>query len=244
MKIYNRLSLIIFAIVSLFSCAPTKYVQTLAKGESAIHGSYGGPLANVPGVGPIPIPFTSIGYGYGLRERTTVFGTLYPTAALFGNFQMDLGASFKLKKNDSIYGFSVIPQLNIMNHLGKDWRVFPEVNANFYHNYHRKTTLRKVKENYYYAGINTIFDLTRVKANNVTQTNHLLLSPQIGHCFERSRVSNRKEHVFSQPRVWVYSIEAKLLVPYMSNENIIVDYASLLGNHGGLGIYFGIIRKF
>jgi hypothetical protein len=244
MRFYNCALLIVFSFVFLFSCAPTKYVQTLAKGESAIHGSYGGPVLTVPGVASIPLPFTTVGYGYGLTNTTTVYGSLYPTAALFGNFQMDLGASFKLKKNDSVYGFTATPQLNILSHLGKDWRVFPEVNANFYHNYHRKTTLRKVKENYYYAGINTIFDLTQVKANNVTQTNHLLLSPQIGHCFERSRVSNRKEHVFSKPRVWVYSIEAKLLVPYKSNENIVVDYASLLGKHGGLGIYFGIIRKF
>jgi hypothetical protein len=241
---YIYYSFIITVLITAAACTNTKYIKNLNKGQSAVHGSFGGPVVSVPGAGSIPLPLTSIGYGYGASTNATVFGTWYPTAALFGNAQLDLGASFKLKKNDSIYGFTIAPQLNVFTHKGKNWRMFPEINTNFYHTYKLKNTARKLKSNYYYLGINTYFDLSLTKANGVKQSNNVIVSPQVGHCFERSVTHNHKNELYARPKTWVYTVEAKFIAPYLSNQNIVLDYASPLGKRGALGVYFGIVRKF
>lgn len=66
------------------ACAPSRYVKPLEHKQHAVSGSFGGPMATIPGVATIPIPFTSLGYGYGLKPKTTVYANWYTTAAVFG----------------------------------------------------------------------------------------------------------------------------------------------------------------
>ncbi|TAF87092.1 MAG: hypothetical protein EAZ48_04160, partial [Flavobacteriia bacterium] len=47
----------------LWSCAPARFVEPLKKGEEVMTGHFGGPLAKIPGIGVIPIPFSAVGYG-------------------------------------------------------------------------------------------------------------------------------------------------------------------------------------
>jgi len=41
----------------------------------------------------------------------------------------------------------------------------------------------------------------------------------------------------------VYQLEAKILSPIYSNEDIVVDYPSAFGNQGALGAYLSIYYK-
>ena len=87
------------AIALTYSCAPSRFVKPLAHKEHAVSASFGGALTNIPGVAIIPIPNTSIGYGYGLKPKTTVYGSWYSTAALFGVFQIDAGFTQSINRN-------------------------------------------------------------------------------------------------------------------------------------------------
>lgn len=53
----------------IVSCSSTKFYEPLQKGEQVLTGHFGGPIANVPGIGSIPLPFTSIGYANGISEK-------------------------------------------------------------------------------------------------------------------------------------------------------------------------------
>jgi hypothetical protein len=46
----------------------------------------------------------------------------------------------------------------------------------------------------------------------------------VGHLWERNR--------------WVFQGELKILAPIYSNQDIVVNYPSLLGNRGAMGLYF------
>ena len=91
-------SYLIYAGFFLTSCAPSNFVVPLEKGEHVITASLGGPLVNVPGIATIPLPFTTLGYGYGLSEKSTISGALYPTAAIYGDFQINAGFSHQFWK--------------------------------------------------------------------------------------------------------------------------------------------------
>ena len=109
-----RLFAIVFFIVIAFqNCAPTRFVKPLAKKENAIAANLGGPLIHF-GKAVTPIPFTSIMYGRGITNSTTVFGSVHTTALLFGNFQTDFGICQRLYKNDSLkFGITINPAINI-----------------------------------------------------------------------------------------------------------------------------------
>ena len=72
----------------------------MEKGEHAINTSLGGPIVNIPGIASIPIPFTSIGYGYVLTNKSVVSGAFCPTAGIYGNFQLSAGYTHELWKKE------------------------------------------------------------------------------------------------------------------------------------------------
>jgi hypothetical protein len=55
------------------NCAPSRFVKPLAKKQQAASFSFGGPIIKFAGA-PIPIPFTTLAYGYGLTNKITGFG--------------------------------------------------------------------------------------------------------------------------------------------------------------------------
>ena len=66
------------------ACAPSRYIKPLEVGQHAVQVNFGGPVAKIPGIGAIPMPLTSVGYGYGLKNNLTLFGNLHTTSFLFG----------------------------------------------------------------------------------------------------------------------------------------------------------------
>lgn len=226
----------ILALLALsIGCAPTRYVKPLEKGEHAINSHFGGPVSKVPGIGAIPLPFTSVGYGYGLREDLTITGNLYTTSLLFGVGQMDFGACYQPWKKDRM-GVTVSPAVNFLVdfYTGSN-RIWPQVDANYYFDYSvyrsRAVEGKNPKRiNTLYAGVSNWFDPYLTESQGRKNEQFWIPSLQFGHQWER--------------RHWDYQLEMKILAPIYSNENIVVDYPSLLSNYGALGAYFGVHYKF
>ena len=94
------ITFIFFGII-LVSCSPSRHVVPLKKREQAIAISVGGPIVNIPGIATMPVPLSSITYGRGLTNNTTVFGTWHTTAAVYGVAQFDIGATHSLWRKDN-----------------------------------------------------------------------------------------------------------------------------------------------
>ena len=212
----------------LWSCAPARFVEPLQKGQQVITGHFGGPVAKIPGIGAIPIPFTSIGYGRGITNQTTLMGSLQTTSLAFGVGQFELGASQKLWSTDRM-GVSGLLNTNILIdfYTGAN-RIWPQLDANYYFKYGLKSYRIGEQRNYnfMYAGISNWFDFYRVESQERPNEQLWIPSLQFGHQWIRPRIS--------------YQAELKILAPLESNKNIVVTYPSLLQNKGALGLYFGI----
>lgn len=224
---------------ALFSCSSSRFVEPLAPRQNAVSVDLGGPLVNVPGVATIPLPFTSLTYGRGLNQTTTVYGSWHTTAAVFGVAQFDLGVLKEVwYDRDRHMGITITPSVNfatdVFEHNTKFW---PILEANYYWQYNKQGVVqadllsnRKVKYNFMYAGISSWFELDGTKAHNEAQNNFAFPMVQVGHTFRRNK--------------WSFSTEFKLMVPYMSNQDIVLDYKSITGERGATGIYLGVIKRF
>lgn len=218
------------SLLVLAACAPTQFVVPLEKGEQAVNASFGGPVLNVPGIATIPIPFTSIGYGYGLNTKNTISGTLYPTASLFGVFQMS---------GQIMHEFWSKGPMNITGKAGFDYyvdvfeknqRFYPQLDGNFSYTYQKKSTDVYEKRKLVYFGVSNWMILSNTKANNEKQTDHFIFNPHIGHQMKKNR--------------WAFHFELAFLAPNVSNQKIITDYFSLFGKRGATGIYLGLQYHF
>jgi hypothetical protein len=156
---------LILSLAILWSCAPARFVEPLKKGEQVLSGHFGGPVAKIPGIGAIPIPFSSIGYGRGLSDQTTVYGNLHLTSLAFGVGQFELGASQKLWHTDRM-GLSSQLNTNILIdfYTGAN-RVWPQLDANYYYKYGRQWQPEKLDKmcavyhrnyNFFYAGFQLV----------------------------------------------------------------------------------------
>jgi hypothetical protein len=236
---YRIKPIFLLILIGLASCAPARFVEPLKKGQQVITGNFGGPVAKIPGIGNIPIPYTAIGYGRGLTNKTTVFGNLHTTSLLFGIGQTDLGVSQSIWKNDKM-GVSAQGSMNILVdfYTGAN-RFWPQVDANYYFKYgkHSKpvyldaTRFGDVKiesnnYNFFYIGVSNWIDPYKTESQGRPNAQFWIPSVQLGHQWIRTK--------------WSYHAELKMLAPNQSNQNIVVNYPSLLNNRGALGLYFGI----
>jgi hypothetical protein len=231
-----RINLIFIGVLlALASCAPARFVEPLKRGQQVITGNFGGPVAKIPGIGAIPIPFTAIGYGRGLTDKTTVFGNLHTTSLAFGVGQTDIGVSQSIWKNDKM-GISAQGSMNILVdfYTGAN-RFWPQLDANYYLKYGENSkpvqldALCKVDSkhyNFFYAGISNWFDPYKTESQGRPNAQFWIPSVQLGHQWIRPK--------------WSYQAELKMLAPNQSNQNIVVNYPSLLNNRGAIGLYFGI----
>jgi hypothetical protein len=231
-----RINLIFIGVLlALASCAPTRFVEPLKRGQQVITGNFGGPVAKIPGIGAVPIPFTAIGYGRGLTDKTTIFGNLHTTSLAFGVGQTDIGVSQSIWKNDKM-GISAQGSVNILVdfYTGAN-RFWPQLDANYYFKYGKNSkpvqldALCKVDSkhyNFFYAGISNWFDPYKTESQGRPNAQFWIPSVQLGHQWIRPK--------------WSYQAELKMLAPNQSNQNIVVNYPSMLNNRGAIGLYFGI----
>lgn len=219
-----------FYLIASTACSPIRYAKNLDHKEHAIQASLGGPLIGVPGIGTMPMPLTSVGYGYGLKEKTTVFGNWHTTAAIFGVAQADFGVTQGIWKKENM-GITISPSVNVaMDVFEKNTRFWPILEANYYWDYRIKEKNDQKRIFYLYTGFSNWFELQGMRAHGQKQTDRIMFNPHLGTVYQRGK--------------WNFSLEAKFLAPYKSNENIVMDYKSPFGNYGALGTYFSVTYRF
>ena len=234
-----KLFALLFGALILFSCGPTRFVEPLNPGKKAITASLGGPLINVPGIGTIPIPFTSIGFGYGVNANTTVHGAIFPTAAIFGTYQFEMGLTRSLWQSNSKHmGVTIIPGFNFATDRF-EWnsKLWPQLDVNYYwkYKYNRQiqddllTNSNKIGA-MMYCGMGSWYELASRKVHNVVQSPRVVPIIQIGNDLNW--------------RKWILRTEFKIMAPFSSNKDIVVDYKSLTGDNGAVGLYLGVIKRF
>lgn len=216
---------ILVLIIILSSCASSRFVEPLQKGEQAIGFDIGGPMIEFAGT-TIPIPLTSVIYGKGIDSNITVFGSVHITSLLFSNLQSDFGATYRLYKSNISY----IPSLSASGNGNIVWdmddskvKFWPQLDVNAYWNFGKNN-------HYLYAGVSNWWEVGNTRSQDRPQLDRWLVNPQIGFVYKSKK--------------WFYSIETKFLAPSHNNVNAFVPYFSLLGEKGANGLYFGIGRKF
>lgn len=209
---------IILLELIISSCAPARIVKPLDKGQKVVGINAGGPLIEFADL-TIPMPLSSVYGGYGVTENSTVYGGIHTTSLLFGVYQTDLGLNQRLlEQNKYIPGITLNPAVNLMTGKWEGaFKFYPELGVNACWNY-------ASKDHYFYAG-----SMIWPELEPKDLSSPFILSFQAGH-------------TFSTPR-WFYTVEARLLGPFKSHKDIVVDYKGL-GNNGAFGVYFSVSRKF
>lgn len=212
----------------IISCAPSRLVKPLEKGEQQLNASIGGPLINFSGT-TIPIPFTSLTYANGVADKATAFASLHTTSLMFGVLQTDIGVVRELYTPDSISrltpGISIAPSVNMAFDIWENnFRLWPQIDFNAY------WILSKQRQHYCYLGLSNWLEFNQHKAHGEIQRNQWIFNPQIGIMLSKSK--------------WNHQIEMKYLAPEIRNDNVVVDYAKPFGNKGAMGIYYSVSRKF
>jgi hypothetical protein len=240
MKTYHIIALSAFMFLLLNSCGPTRFVEPLARKQNAIGFDLGGPLVKVPGVATTPLPFSSLTYGRGITNQLTLHGSWYTTAAVFGVAQIGAGGTYGFwKSNNQKHGASAMLGFNTaMDVFENNFKFWPQLDAHYYFKYNFRSLSQddllnkggKPQANMIYAGIGTWYELDRIKAHGESQETFVVPMLNIGHDLNWNK--------------WTFKTELKLIAPFSSNEDVVLDYISLTGKKGSTGVYLGLIRKF
>src|ERR1017187_7579141 len=182
------------------ACAPSRLVRPLEKGQKAISADLGGPVIQFKNA-LIPIPLTTLMYGQGISDKTSVFGSLHTTSLLFGVLQTDIGACQRIYYNDSLrLGISFNPALNIAQEFWPQWsggfKCWPQLDLNIYWEV-------KAKKSFFYLGVENWFEFASTRAEDQAQTTHWIFCPQAGYTWARPK--------------WNFNVELKDIGPNINN---------------------------
>jgi len=221
----NSFLFLFFSVVLFYSCAPTRLIRPLNKGEKVISANIGGPLFAYDNL-TIPVPLTSLMYAQGITDNTSVFGSIHTTSLLFGVAQTDIGVCQEIYYNDSLrLGVSVNPALNIAQEFwpatSGGFKCWPQLDVNAYWEF-------KPHKSFVYAGIENWFELAQQRPDGETQSTHWIYCPQIGYTYVRRKLN--------------YDIELKFIAPNLNNLPNVVDYFGI-GGKGALAPYITVIYK-
>ncbi|HHH53766.1 MAG TPA: hypothetical protein ENK91_08920 [Bacteroidetes bacterium] len=210
-------------IITVFSCAPSRFVKPLKKGESAIGFNAGGPLIHFSG-NVIPVPFSSVYYGYGLSEKGTVSGGFHITSMMYKTFQIDLGYTNQLFYQKNLMpGVSFYGGINSMYGFRKnDFRIYPSLDINAFWDYDNDKMMS-------YVGLSNWFDPHPGKVEEGSEYRLWRASFLLGQNFRFGS--------------YELELEYKFLGIGLDNTKTVVDYATKF-NTGAHGIYFQIMKKF
>ena len=219
-----RVISIVFGLyLTLFSCTPSRFVNTLPEGETQVGFSLGGPMQNLFGL-TIPTPYSSVVVGHGLKDDITLYGGLHTTALVFNTLQTDLGVTKRLYQSDSsqlwipdVSGSFTLNTLLEMKDVAFD--LFPQIDLNAVWKYGEN------KNNFFYLGVSSWFDLSKNKAHAEPKDNPVIFNPHIGNTWQKNK--------------WSLTIEYKVLGLMESNQDIVVSYAKWHGKYSAPGIFIG-----
>ncbi|HJN72734.1 MAG TPA: hypothetical protein QGF58_02260 [Myxococcota bacterium] len=116
-------------LLFLLSCAVSHGVRPIGEGNHAVEASLGGPVVRLYDK-PVPIPLSSVGWRYGLHDRSDLHMRLQPTTALlFGVVAGDVGASWMLVDQEG-WRPAVVTEGSLYGALGKGvFRGYGELEA-------------------------------------------------------------------------------------------------------------------
>lgn len=205
------------------SCAPTRVIKPLEKGEKQVSANLGGAMIKFAGA-PIPLPLTSVSYQQGIDTGLTLNTSLHMTSLAFGVIQFEAGLGINAYQSESKrFGVTVTPTINLMDDIWeKNFRIYPQLDAVTYWQYGQKSHL-------VYGGLGSWIELSKVKAHGEVQTNELLPYFMVGHQFNWTK--------------WSFLTELKYMGFQHDNVYLVPDYISPT-NKGALGLYFGVGRRF
>jgi hypothetical protein len=204
------------------SCAPVRFVKPLEKHESAIGFNAGGPLIHFAGT-ILPVPFSSVYYGYGISEKGTISAGWHSTALLYENLQFDLAYTHQLFSRDQGPGMSITPGSQFILGLREsDFRFYPSVDISLFYEYARDRHMS-------YISLNNWFDPHPGKITAGSEYRLWRPSPGLGHLVRFDR--------------WEVGLEYKYLGINLENTRTVVNYVNGLET-GAHGIYLQFFRKF
>lgn len=219
-----RLHLLFVILALLASCAPSRYVRPLSRGQVAVSGSFGGALFTNFGA-PLPLPFTTVAGGYGLTESTTGFAALHTTSLFAGVFQTEVGLVQGLVAPNAYGrpGISVAPVANIaVSMLDGSFALWPQIDANAFWEY-------GVRRHFFYAGLSSWFELRETRAHETQQTQKIFPGVQIGNTLSWDS--------------WDFTAEVKFSNLLADDRPTVVRYVGA-GDFGRFGLHFGIMKRF
>jgi hypothetical protein len=207
----------------LSSCAAVRQVRPLAKGESAVNVSLGGPMTNYVGDAFLPAPLLSLGYNYGVLPRMDMEVGLDLTHLLYGVAKVDLGVNWRpwqtLRWRPSLI---VSPKLQLATDCQTSVMVNPDLILT--------AAWNPTPALYPYLGIENWFILDRTRPDGVTQEQHWLIAPFVGLSVYHHR--------------WQYQAEFRILAPNLDNDLYRAPENVGFGDHGIIEIFLGIGRSF
>lgn len=205
------------------ACSSSRFVKPLNAKQRAIQADMGGPLIRFAGAA-IPIPFSTLAYGYGVTGNVSAYGSLHTTSLLFGNLQHDIGICANLWKAPKNWAISTSPALQIAYNLRNQtgFRIWPSLDLN----------LRYEQNNgkgFWYAGVMSWSELSAKKAHGQVQQRHAMPNLHLGYTV--TRTLNR------------HQFELKYLGVGVPSKPGVVDYIGIR-QKGSFGIYYTLTRTF
>lgn len=151
-----------------FRVLGARFVKPLNKKQHAASVSLGGALI-VYGQTTIPIPFLTANYGYGIDSTLTGFAGVNITSALFGNAQVELGATKQIVKQKShTQGVSLTPAINVIYRNQNTKKIYPQVAVNAFWEYGKR-------KSYFYVGVDNWFSSPKTQIRDRTEESLVLL---------------------------------------------------------------------
>lgn len=108
--------IVLVVATALAGCGHVASVRPVPKGALQPELHLGGPMANVPGVGSLPLPLSTVGARYGLGESFDLSVNVHLTTLAFGVAGVDIGSTYlalpergaipALSVGGRLYGFS------------------------------------------------------------------------------------------------------------------------------------------
>lgn len=204
-----RAAVLLFAILAA-GCGTVNAVRPLARGQSSIAFSVGGPVASVAGMN-IPLPYAVARYRYGLDDNTSVYAGAHLLMASFGVLGLDGGVTHHfIDQRGGVPAVGAGVGLCGLIEPGGESRLLPEAEVvGSYLLGGRSLT---------YFGVQSMFQ--------TSQDPYFVLAPFVG---EEVRLGRRLS----------LSLESKWYAPGHDTKPRNIDYRIPIGGKGALGFVLG-----
>lgn len=203
-------SLLLLLIFS--GCSVLTTVRVLEKDHSQINLSVGGPV--VPkSLSTVIVPYTTIGYAYGLQNSLSLAGNFHLISAVFKTPGVDIGAVYRiLPQENYIPEITIYPKFYFFKGLREDggFRFFPSASINGSYNLWGK--------NLFYFGFDYMMQLTKTE---------YFLTPFLGYEFPlSSRIKMQTE--------------LKWMASNADTKHGIFEGENSIGGNGTIGLFIGV----